>query len=524
MNPQTDPDSPSTEAPRPSRFPQNREVDKQAAELAAKHALPQPPSKTLGWDQMQEYFKLLTPEMWSHIAAYLYRVKPRIIRQLKNPDAPKYIDCIGQAFTNEYIIARHGGGKYLLEVTDSGTKKHGESSHLFRCLFEIDEVRYEPKLNYEELDINHRDNMSYIQMLQHRGILDSKGQVVNNQPINGATAGGVNTEVIKEILGFVSKLNTDQQTALRSKITTDEDSLSKSVGTILLEKMKQDDPLKQVETLKGLLTALKEIVGTSKPDNGLAQIYDRLISMQAKQRETDLEYIKLILQGRPSNPETGGFAQFREVFAFARELLDSGGRSGGRRSGWDIGLDYARELVTPGLQTLNNFLATRRGPQVPIPGAPPAAVPTAPAAFDPYRDQQALRAHAHAVNAQQPTTPNPPTPPTPPPAPPPGQDTQLLTLFQQYAPIIVNALNRGTNGADFGDYVTGLLGVATHAQISGFGEDAILATMLSIPEISLFGELHLRTFVHEFIHYREILDNSPEDEEEEIERPVHPRI
>ena len=132
-----------------ARFPHNREVDHAAKALADKHALPQPPGKQLTFEQMQEYLKLLTPEMWGHITMYLYRTRPRIIRQLKDPDAKKYIDCIGEPFDMEYMIERHGGGRYMLEAVDSTVVKYNEKArHLFRCFFEVDEVRHEPKLNY----------------------------------------------------------------------------------------------------------------------------------------------------------------------------------------------------------------------------------------------------------------------------------------------------------------------------------------------------------------------------------------
>src|SRR5215467_8866565 len=82
----------------PGRPPKDREVDKAAAVLAEKHEVPDPPAKTIGFDQMQEWFKLLTPEMWSHLMVYCYRLRPRIIRQLKDPDLPNYIDCLSQPF------------------------------------------------------------------------------------------------------------------------------------------------------------------------------------------------------------------------------------------------------------------------------------------------------------------------------------------------------------------------------------------------------------------------------------------
>jgi hypothetical protein len=504
------------EAPIRPRFPRNRDVDKQAAALAEKHALPQPPSKILTWEQMMEYLALLTPEMWSHILIYVYRLRPRIIRQLKDPDAPNYIDCLGEPFTLEYLTERHGGGKYMLEAADRAITVKGNANHLFRCFFQIDEIRSEPKLNYEELDINARENMSYIQMLQHRGVLDRNGRLMQNQQ-QPAAAAGVNADVIKEILGFVSKLNSDQQEALRSKISTDQGSLGKSVGDILLEKMRQDDPSKQVQMLSGMLTALKEIVGTSKNNEGGSALYDRIIQMQSEHNKTVLQLIERIA-GRtrePNEPGNDEFDRLDKVLGFAEKLAAMRG-GGGRRTGWDVGLDYAKELGVPILQTIGNLFTLRRGGQPIAPGAPTPA-PQQPQ-FDPYANPQAMRAHATAMTAQQPNPAPMPEPPGPPPPMPPGAataSTQLLALMQQYGNLVINALNNGTRGCDFADYVSGLLGNGTHAMISGHGEENLVQAMLAVPEIAMFGEPRLRSFTHEFVHYEDILQKEEGDEDQE---------
>lgn len=494
-DPPPDPQAPE-ETPPASRFPTYRDVDKAAAELADKHTVPKPPGRQLDWDQMQAYLALLTPEMWSHVSCYVYRLRPRIIRQLKDPASPNYIDCIGEPFDRDYIIERHGGGKYMIEATDSNRPPiHGSNNtHLFRCFFQIDEIRYEPKLNYEELDINSRENMSYLQMLQHRGILDAKGQVVQNQSQQSSNAAGINADVIKEILGFVSKLNTEQQTALHARLATDKDDLSKSVGNILLEKMRQDDPSKQVQMLSSLLTALKEIVGTSKSD-GNGALYDKIITMQSEHNKTVLQLIERITQAnrKEENPEAPDeFDRLSRVLEFAEKLSAMRGGGGGHRNGWDIGLDYAKELGLPLVQGITNIFALRRGQQL----TPITGNPGAPAAFDPYANPQAMRQHASTINAQQP----PPMPMSTATA-----STPLLQLFQQYGGLLINALNGHTAGFEFADYVAGLFGDSTHAMIANYGEETLLQTMMSIPEIAVFGEPRLKTFVNEFIHFEQFL-------------------
>jgi hypothetical protein len=50
--------------------------------------------------------------------------------------------------------------------------------------------------------------------------------------------------------------------------------------------------------------------------------------------------------------------------------------------------------------------------------------------------------------------------------------------------------------------------------ISAHGEDALVRTMVSIPEIALFGESRLRTFTKEFINYEAYLEQVSEEEDE----------
>jgi hypothetical protein len=61
-------------------------------------------------------------------------------------------------------------------------------------------------------------------------------------------------------------------------------------------------------------------------------------------------------------------------------------------------------------------------------------------------------------------------------------------VLQQYGVLVVQTLNSGVPGYDFADLIVGLLGNATHAMISAHGDDALVRTMLVIPELALFGE------------------------------------
>lgn len=508
-------------SPRPekSKIIRNREVDKAAKVLAEEHVLPEPPGTKLSWSQMQDYLALLSADMWNHLSIYVYRLRPKIRRQLKDPNAPNYIDCFGEPFTLEYFTGRHGGGKYMLQAVDSDKKRSkGESQELFQCFFEVDDVKNPPILEYAELEVEARENQSYVTWLRNQGILDAKGNVVQGNSTPAAAANGaLSAKDILEILKYVNTMNVEQQNQLKAKLVPEGDTISKSVGDILLEKMKQDDPAKQVQMWSGLVAGLKDIIGTSKSDNGIAQVYDRLIAMQAKNQETVMTLIEKILAQRNEReaPRTA-LDDFDKVFSLLDKARQWGG-SGGKRNGWDIGYDIAKDIGLPAIQTfggiLTNIMALRRGGQMPAPGAAPAA-PPAPVSFDPYRQPDVAAAYARS-QTPPPAPPAAPAPQPPPPAAGAGAaaapaNPQAVEIFQQYGNLVMNAVNNGTPGWQFADNVVGLLGTATHAMIANHGEDALVSTMLSIPEFQVFGEQRLRTFVYEFIHFEEFGDDEPE--------------
>ena len=147
-------------------------------------------------------------------------------------------------------------------------------------------------------------------------------------------------------------------------------------------------------------------------------------------------------------------------------------------------------------------MALRHGQ--PIPNA--TGAPGVPTAWDPYCNQAATQAYAQTLR-QQPQTPQqtpassqstPPSATSSPnssPQQPPQSDNQILSIFQQYGGLVLNALNQGVSGDAFAEYVACLLGTSTHAMIANNGEDALVGTMMAIPEFQLFGEQRIRRFV-----------------------------
>ena len=528
--------TPETKPPEEGRKPKiirNREVDKAAKELADDYTLPLPPGKTLTWEQMQEYLHLFTPAMWNHTLCYLYRLKPKIRRQLRDPNCPSYIDCYGEAFTLDQIIQRHGGGKYQIQATDTDNKGTGPAS-LFRCNLDINDSQHLPILEYAELELEAKENKSYIEFLKVKGILAADGKpVAPAQPAAPSAAPALSAKDILQILEFTQKMSNDQQAQFRAQFAPN-DPLGKSIGDILLEKMRQDDPGKDWDRMMAFMEKLH------KPDNPMADVIQLMQSqitngqqlMQAQltngqeQRKTDLAYLQMILdsQKREGSPRNQ-FAEFRDMIGLARELMGSGN---GRRNGWDTGLEIAREVALPAIQSIGGIISNimaLRSTAAPVPAGAAPARPAAPAApFDPYRNPGAARQYASTLPQQPPAPPPGQAPPPPPPPEPTDAEGQLLSVLTQYGGLIVNHLNSGTTGYDFGDYVAGLLGTGAHANMCAPGEAVLATVMMRVPEIAIFGESRIRQFVNEFVHYQEFIEAASGEEMPDEEPEPEPEI
>lgn len=505
----------------------NRDVDKAARALADEHVLPEVPGAKLSWSQTEEYFKLLTPAMWSHVSVYVYRVKPKIRRQLRDADLPNYIDCFGEPFTLDQFIGRHGGGKYQLRVNDNDRKgQQRDARTMFTCDLDIDDIKHPPILEYAELELDARENQSYITWLRSQGILDARGKVV--QPSN-SNANGSGFRDMVDMVRAVRDITSD---TAKTRPSSEDDSLSKSVGNILVEQMRQNDPSKQVAATASLVQNVKEMMDSGKSDSGIAKIHELLITMQAEQRKLDaeqrkhdMEMFKMMLEANKPAPDTD-VDKLTKMYSLAQQIF--GDHPTSRRTGWDIGYDIARDVALPAINSIGsiftNIMALRRGTVPAAPGATPSPAPV-PVAFDPYRDTAAAAAYAASIRNQAPPLATPASAPAaapPPPAtqatPPPagGPNAQVLEIFQNYGQLVLNAINNATPGWIFADNLVGLLGTATHAMIAQHGEPALVAAMKSIPEFAVFGEARLTTFVHEFINFEEYGDYAETDDEEEV--------
>jgi hypothetical protein len=236
-----------------------------------------------------------------------------------------------------------------------------------------------------------------------------------------------------------------------------------------------------------------------------------MIQMQSDHNTTVLSLIKEIVAAKsaaPAEAANSSIDQLDKMLSVAERLAGMHGGGTGKRSGWEVGLDYARELGVPGLQLISNLFG--KAPVMPTAPGAPAPVP---ASFDPYANPGALRQYSQ--QQQQ--------------APAAGAQTQPfdpMSQLVQYAPLIINALNTGIPGYETADAVCLLAGRSAHAVVCGPGEQAIVSGLMMIPQLAMFGQPRLQTWVHEFICFEEYGSDETEessDEDASAKSPQPPR-
>jgi hypothetical protein len=444
--------------------------------------------------------KQLGDDDWDRFQVYVYRRWPRISVN----DKPHYIGTHRTAVDEEFIRGNYGSGRYQLRLNDAkGT--------VDQTSLEIQDLSHPPKVSPDEL-IDCPENQRYFKLWP-------------TATPKGADAVNGNDSAVRELAGVI-------KTMLAKKETSTEDAEGKKALSSLIDwALKQKEKEREQNSpgaFAGLVREIKDILpapappAPAPPQPDMAGILRLAKELQPPPAPNALQLLEQA-KGLFSPPQDD-LAHIDRLLSIADKLGSLRGGGGGARSGWDTGLDYVRELIP-----LAPYIANAFGLRIPGMGAPaaPGATPppAGPASFDPYarpdllrQYAQALNGHAAAQGAMPASSPFPAQPPTA--AAGAASSNDLLTVFQQWGALVVQALNNGVPGYDFADHLTGLLGTATHAMISAHGEEAIVRTMMALSDLALFGEPRLRTFTKEFIEFEAFLERMEQAETGAATTPV----
>lgn len=507
-----------------------REIDKKAAAIRDKATLPRTPGSRIDSRQWTEWARLLTPEMWSSLALYIYRTFPVIIRQLSDPRNDNNIGIATETVDIEgYIKELCGGGKYRVDVTDAGKK-------ICEIRLNIPIHECEPKLDYKELDLFSKENQSYVQSLKYRGILGEDGKPrPGGGNIQGQNNQGVSSQdlmtVVNQMMGLVTRMSNEQKEDFKERLrsqSTEQGGISGRIGDIILKQMEQNNPnsmLTSFAALKDLFVKQGGGLETIMPM--FLQMTQQMLQMQSDNHKATVELIKEMKS--PKGGEGGNLLDSVESAMGIMERLDSLRGSKGSGGIVETVLEGIERVGLPlvghamRIYEINKLGKVAINPNpTPTPQPAPATV-SGPkrisgmeAAANYAKEEAAKNAGLPKANGAEPIQPEVVAD---------EGAMQLNMLLQQTGGIIVQYMNDDKDGAELAVNVIDMYKKVTYTMVANHGEEKLFQAIRNFPEmwanLEKFGEPAVKQFIHEFCHYEEFLE--PEQEEEEIEEPKRGR-
>lgn len=479
--------------------------------MKARRQLPAIPGKSVDFDTMIQWLALLNDEMWTSVIVRVYRhADPVIDLQLINKDAVKYIDVLVGPFDKQYMIETHGGGKFGFFVNGEGGKE------LFEAKLTIPVGQYEPKIDIRTLDLKAKDNAKWITYYRSKGLLDANNNVIdqNKKPEPTSEAGSIANAVLAGFDKATQIMNRND-----NRRPNEEGGLGKAIGDILVEKMRQDDPTKAFDGLAKIAGMLKQ------GDN--SQVFTMMMtmfqSMQTTMMESQRENTKIMFEslkeiknsGKNDKEEKSSIEQLKELVEVT-ELL--GLKKGGSRSGWDVGMDIAKELAVPTMNLVNNILQAsmlkKGAANIPMqpPIMPPNPIPNAVPNNNVVEMPKAEIGYAGMgkntnVDLETGEVPSPTI-------------AEVQAILMQFGNLIQKKINDKIPGYAYAESLVGMFGADRHQILAKYGVDGIIAGMKSVPEfwqplVSVWGEEYLVNWVGEFINYEAVIARLEDEEDNE---------
>lgn len=535
----------------PIQIPVNEPVkpSTEVEKVKEDRSLPKPPGSKPTLEEFQVWGNALKPEAYNRLSIYTYRLIPVLNRKLFNPDAVGYIDVLTkEAFDEglrEYFIRVHGGGKYKLLVNDLEKYRVGNSTTIMTCIFNIPQDEKLPIINFKELDINAKENLGYLNVLRQQGIfIDPKGNVVtptqgiNNSGSDPSALASTLGQMFKEFTSIYDKLNTQQQATIK-QLVGDGTGKKDGITEIMLERMKQDDPNKQVNTMIALITAMREMNKGS--DSGNKDQLSLVVELMNKSHEAQMQTMNKMIEmvsnqsaARNKEPQESFFDSLLKFASLKEKLPGLFGNSepSQPKQTAEIILDGVKEFALPAIGLASQFLQLR--------GAQPI-VPVTPQQAHEFinRSQPMNQQPQSRVITMPQSQPNPnPTSATSAAAtndpatlePIPGAlplDPNNPTLCQQFIYQYGGMLSTGINNPNLDGYglaeslvsMGSLMGKNYYALLKNEGKEQIIGSMKSFPQFwnatgKVLGEDRISQLIDEFLDYADLpIDDDDDDED-----------
>ena len=419
---------------------------------------------------------------WDHIVIYIYRVWPKIT---KPRPQPSYIDKISEPLSREYLLREHGSGQYEIKLCDINRKP---KTLVCRSLETLEDPDRPPVIiDYKWLDIGHPSNRSYIRQLQRDGILDTEGNVIEQNRNNNQTdsAAFQFAERMVDKLSNLQRQSNPKDNAEQQAITKVLEIMSqgsqKSMD-LVLSQVKQSDP----NSVLGIIQAVATL--TKNPSDSSEKMVALLTQQlsEANKQNNQLLMKVIELQNKPQSDPIEQFLKFKELMETIKEDQP---QSTGKQDWKSSLIQYGAPILGQIVQSISYAVAAAKAGRMPNPSQQ-----------QPHQEGQPEMQHAL------------------PPGEPMNQANQIQQALMQYGGMIVKAVYRGQDGTSFAASLEDLMGddgAAIYTQIAAMGKEGIIAALQTVPQ--LWNQLapiqdRLEKFVDQFIAYGEEKNNPDEGE------------
>jgi hypothetical protein len=469
------------------------EIQAKAEEIKTKRALPPKPGDRVSFENLREWLALLPPDAEERVTIWVYRMEPIINRQIVDPQANNNIDIIYNGFANlteEYMISRHGGGTYKFVVKDEDKPKT-QLGGFFEAKLSVPMIDNPPKLDLREVEWDNPKNKGYQRWARTQRLINENNMpVIERKEGEPTQSSGINSEMLKMMLDFTAKMSDKEQQAFKQKIGG-EDAVSKSMNELFLEKLKQEDPNKQMNVVVSLITAMKQMQPEVKQDNTIAVMMPLLIKMMDDGRAAADRQMNLMLEfikSSKSEPkeETDELDKLQKLLAIAKEI--KGGPPAGEKTITESLLEFGQSVLPGVLTIVGNITAAnaaRNGATVP--------------AQQPMNTTEAMNKENQNMTKTIPGLPQ----------------NEAAQYILQYGPVIIPKL--AGEGYEFAIDVGNLFGDAAIASMVRFGPEKLMEAAKSVPQFweqieKTYGEAHLMKWLQSLCNYKEIVKQMEEEE------------
>jgi hypothetical protein len=293
-----------------------------------------------------------------------------------------------------------------------------------------------------------------------------------------------------------------------------EEAASKAMNELFLEKLKQEDPNKQMGVMVQLITAMKAMTPETKPDNTLGTIMPMFMTMIQQMNEAANRQFQMMMEMMKSNnkvepkEESNELDKLRAIIELSKEIKGGGGGTH-EKSVTESIIELGKDILPPVLNIVGNIMAMNAAAKgVSGVAAPPQTNGTSRTSGNTI---DAIN-EANRQNMQQPSVQQPQQqimPPT-------NESMQAQQLIQSFEPVIISHL--AGEGWEFGAWVAQGYGDIVAASLAKMGVDKLMVAAKSVPSFwqkieASYGEAHLAKWLDELCRYKEIMLEMDKEEE-----------